>query len=113
MKSIGFIPLRKGSKGIPGKNKKKLLGRPLFCWVLGEAIASTLDAIYVYTDDDDIISFCEREYHWTDKVQTVKRSEERYRYCLHRNGNAGVCRGLEHHLIFYAYFKRLRHLQPQ
>ncbi|RMB57419.1 acylneuraminate cytidylyltransferase [Dokdonia sinensis] len=75
MKSIGFLPLRKGSKGIPGKNKKKLLGRPLFCWVLGEAIASTLDSIYVYTDDDDIISFCKREYHWTDKVQTVKRSE--------------------------------------
>lgn len=76
MKSIGFIPLRKGSKGIPGKNKKKLLGRPLFCWVLGEAIASSLDHIYVYTDDEDIIGFIANEYHWTDKVTAVMRSEE-------------------------------------
>ncbi|WP_339847432.1 HAD hydrolase family protein [uncultured Dokdonia sp.] len=76
MKSIGFIPLRKGSKGIPGKNKKKLLGRPLFCWVLGEAIGSRLDTVYIYTDDEDIIAFVEKEYHWTDKVKAVKRSDE-------------------------------------
>lgn len=75
MKSIGFIPLRAGSKGIPGKNKKKLLGRPLFCWVLGEAIASQLDHIYVYTDDEDIIGFIANEYHWTNKVTAVMRSE--------------------------------------
>ena len=75
MKSIGFIPLRAGSKGIPGKNKKKLLGRPLFCWTLGEAIASSLDEIYVYTDDQDILDFIEKEYHWTDKVKSVKRSD--------------------------------------
>lgn len=76
MKSIGFIPLRAGSKGIPGKNKKKLLGRPLFCWVLGAAIASNLDEVYVYTDDEDILSFIDKEYHWTHKVKTVKRSEQ-------------------------------------
>lgn len=76
MRKIGFIPLRKGSKGIPGKNKKKLLGRPLFCWALGEAIASQLDTIYIFTDDEDIITFVHKEYHWTDKVKTVKRSEE-------------------------------------
>lgn len=76
MKKIGFIPLRKGSKGIPGKNKKKLLGRPLFCWVLGEAIASQLDIIYIFTDDEDIVSFVNREYHWTDKVKVTKRSIE-------------------------------------
>lgn len=75
MKSIGFIPLRAGSKGIPGKNKKKLLGRPLFCWVLGEAIASQLDQVYVYTDDQDILDFIEKEYHSTDKVMAVKRSD--------------------------------------
>jgi N-acylneuraminate cytidylyltransferase len=76
MTSIGFIPLRLGSKGIPGKNKKKLLGRPLFCWVLGEAISSDLDTIYVFTDDLEIIEFVEREYHWTDKVKAVRRSKE-------------------------------------
>ncbi|WP_124980920.1 acylneuraminate cytidylyltransferase [Nonlabens xiamenensis] len=73
MKSIGFIPLRAGSKGIPGKNKKKLLGRPLFCWALSAAIASTLEDVYIYTDDEDILAFVKKEYHWTTKVHAVKR----------------------------------------
>ena len=73
MKSIGFIPLRKNSKGIPGKNKKKLLGRPLFCWVLGQALASELDTVYIFTDDPDIVDFIAQEYHWTDRVITVER----------------------------------------
>lgn len=76
MKSIGFIPLRAGSKGIPGKNKKKLLGRPLFCWSLGAAIASQLDEVYVFTDDTDILEFIKKEYHWTDKVHGIKRSPD-------------------------------------
>ncbi|HNC31673.1 MAG TPA: pseudaminic acid cytidylyltransferase, partial [Cyclobacteriaceae bacterium] len=51
MHKIGIIPLRAGSKGIPQKNRKKLLGRPLFTWVLAEAIFSDLDTVYVFTDD--------------------------------------------------------------
>ena len=74
MKSIGFIPLRKNSKGIPGKNKRKLLGRPLFSWVLTEAIFSGLDEIYVFTDDHWIRDFIKREYTWTSKVHVMKRS---------------------------------------
>ena len=76
MKKIGVIPLRKDSKGIPGKNKKKMLGRPLFSWVLTEAIFSDLDAVYVFTNDTEIISYVEREYYWTDKVFALLRSEE-------------------------------------
>jgi N-acylneuraminate cytidylyltransferase len=76
MKKIGFIPLRKGSKGIVGKNKRKMVGRPLFIWILGEAIFSNLDEVYVYTDDQDIIDFIEKEYHWTNKVKALLRSEE-------------------------------------
>ncbi len=76
MKKIGFIPLRKGSKGIINKNKRKMVGRPLFTWVLGESVFSNLDEIYVYTDDQSIIDFIEKEYHWTDKVKAFLRSEE-------------------------------------
>ncbi|MDO5981668.1 acylneuraminate cytidylyltransferase [Flavivirga spongiicola] len=76
MKKIGFIPLRKGSKGIPNKNKRKMVGRPLFTWVLGEAIFSELDEVYVYTDDESIIEFITKEYSWTDKVKALLRSEE-------------------------------------
>jgi N-acylneuraminate cytidylyltransferase len=76
MKKIGFIPLRKGSKGIPNKNKRKMVGRPLFTWVLGEAIFSNLDEVIVYTDDESIIEFINKEYHWTNKVKAILRSEE-------------------------------------
>lgn len=76
MKKIGFIPLRKGSKGISNKNKRKMVGRPLFTWVLGEAIFSNIDEIIVYTDDVGILDFIKKEYHWTDKVKALLRSEE-------------------------------------
>ncbi len=75
-KKVGFIPLRKNSKGILGKNKRKMVGRPLFTWVLGEAIFSDLDEVYVYTDDQDIIDFINKEYHWTAKVKALLRSDE-------------------------------------
>lgn len=73
---IGFIPLRKNSKGIPNKNKKKLLGRPLFTWVLTEAIFSNLDKVFVFTDDDEIIDYVDRHFKWSPKVSCVKRSAE-------------------------------------
>ena len=73
---IAIIPLRAGSKGIPNKNKKKMLGRPLYQWALGEAIFSNLDKIYIFTDDQQIIEDIKKEYHWTDKVEVVKRSKE-------------------------------------
>lgn len=76
MKKIGIIPLRKDSKGIPGKNNKKIAGRPLFSWVLTESIFSDLDAVYVFTNDTAIISYIEREYHWTNKVFALLRNEE-------------------------------------
>lgn len=76
MKKVAIIPLRKGSKGIPGKNKKKLLGRALYQWTLGEAIFSDLDKIYVFTDDEEILSQIKNEYNWTEKVECMMRSPE-------------------------------------
>jgi YrbI family 3-deoxy-D-manno-octulosonate 8-phosphate phosphatase len=75
MKKVAIIPLRKGSKGIPGKNKKKLLGRPLFSWVLGAAIFSDLDEVYVFTDDEEILRYIQKEYHWTTKVKGLLRND--------------------------------------
>lgn len=76
MKKIALLPLRKDSKGIPGKNKKKLLGRPLFSWVLSEAAFSNLDAVYVFTDDSEILSFIEKEYTWNSKIKGLLRSDK-------------------------------------
>lgn len=76
MKKIGILPLRKGSKSIPRKNFKKLLGRPLYQWILGEAIHSDLDEIYIFSDEIEIEQFIKREYKWTSKVKFILRSKE-------------------------------------
>lgn len=75
-KKIGFIPLRKGSKGIKNKNTRKLVGRPLYAWVLTEAIFSDLDKVYVYSDDENLIDFISKEYSWSEKVVAMLRSDE-------------------------------------
>ena len=52
---IALIPLRGGSKGIPGKNIKPIAGRPLCTWVIDEAIkADIFDWIIVSTDCEKI-----------------------------------------------------------
>ncbi|HEY0046279.1 MAG TPA: HAD hydrolase family protein [Flavobacterium sp.] len=73
-KKIGFIPLRKGSKDIRNKYKKKMAGRPLFSWVLTEALFSNLDEMIVYTDDREIVDYIAAEYTWTSKIKVVMRS---------------------------------------
>jgi N-acylneuraminate cytidylyltransferase len=56
------MPLRGGSKSIPGKNIRSLAGRPLFAWALGAALDSDcFDEVWVGTDADDIRSAVE---HW-------------------------------------------------
>lgn len=76
MKKIGCIPLRKGSKSIKNKNKRKMVGRPLFTWVLKEAIFSNLDEVFVFTDDTEIIEFVENQYKWTNKVKAILRNDQ-------------------------------------
>ncbi len=76
MRKIAIIPLRSGSKGIKNKNRKKILGRPLFTWTLSAAIESQLDHIYVFTDDNKITELIHKDYSWTNKVSVVQRSNE-------------------------------------
>jgi N-acylneuraminate cytidylyltransferase/CMP-N,N'-diacetyllegionaminic acid synthase len=55
MKIIGVIPARGGSKGIPGKNIRRLAGRPLIEWTIQAALESSLvDEVVVSTDDAKI-----------------------------------------------------------
>ncbi len=52
---LGLIPARGGSKGLPRKNIKPLLGKPLIAWTIEQALASKyLDRIIVSTDDKEI-----------------------------------------------------------
>jgi len=56
IKNLGIIAARKGSKGIPDKNKKLLGGIPLVEWTLKAAHGSKLlDMILLTTDDEEIV----------------------------------------------------------
>lgn len=52
--TIGFLPLRGGSKSIPLKNIKVINGKPLCYWVLQALEESEIDKIYVATDSESI-----------------------------------------------------------
>lgn len=54
-KIIAIIPARGGSKGLPGKNIKPLLGKPLIAWTIEQARKSKyIDKLIVSTDDKKI-----------------------------------------------------------
>lgn len=53
--SLGVIPARGGSKGVPKKNIRELGGKPLIAWTIEAALESGLDKVIVSSDDDEII----------------------------------------------------------
>ncbi len=58
---LGMIPARGGSKGLPGKNVRPLLGKPLIAWTIEQAKASVcLDETIVSTDDPEIAQVAEQ-----------------------------------------------------
>lgn len=57
---ISIIPARDGSKGLPGKNIKKLHGQPLISWTIKQALSSAyIDTVVVSTDSQDIANTSE------------------------------------------------------
>ncbi|MFA5340200.1 MAG: acylneuraminate cytidylyltransferase family protein [Clostridia bacterium] len=70
--NYAFIPARKGSVGIPGKNKKDFCGKPLVQWSIDQAKESKLfDKIIVSSDDEDILEIAKK-----CKVTAVPRVAE-------------------------------------
>ncbi|MGX5820024.1 acylneuraminate cytidylyltransferase family protein [Chitinophaga lutea] len=52
---LTVVPARGGSKGLPGKNIRPLLGKPLIAWSIEQGLASKyVDEVIVSTDDDQI-----------------------------------------------------------
>ena len=61
MNTIGIIPARGGSKGIKNKNIKELLGKPLICYTIEEALlAQCFTSIVVTSDDPSILEIAKR-----------------------------------------------------
>jgi CMP-N-acetylneuraminic acid synthetase len=55
MKTLGLVPARGGSKGIPRKNLRTLAGRPLLEYTARSALAATsLSRVVLSTDDEAI-----------------------------------------------------------
>lgn len=54
---LGHIGVRKGSKGVPGKNFRPLCGRPLIDWSLDQLLDNPrIGAVVVSTDDPVILA---------------------------------------------------------
>lgn len=63
MKTVGLILCRSGSKGVPGKNKKIINGRPLFSYQVNNLRKAGVEEVYISTDDEDI-KLLESEYNF-------------------------------------------------
>lgn len=70
MRIIGFIPARKGSKGLKNKNILPLNGRPLISYTIQAAKESKLDDIYVSSNIDEVETLCNEL-----KVKYTRRPE--------------------------------------
>ena len=55
LRVLGVIPARGGSKGVPRKNVRQLLGKPLLAYTAEAALASgRLTKVVLSTDDEEI-----------------------------------------------------------
>ncbi|WCR26233.1 acylneuraminate cytidylyltransferase family protein [Paenibacillus thiaminolyticus] len=54
-KTLAIIPARGGSKGLPRKNVKPLIDKPLIAWTIEQALQSRyIDRVIVSTEDEEI-----------------------------------------------------------
>ncbi|MDP3517068.1 MAG: acylneuraminate cytidylyltransferase family protein [Pseudohongiella sp.] len=56
------IPARGGSKRLPRKNVLPLMGKPLICWTIEQALDANLGAKIIVSSDDDEILEIARKY---------------------------------------------------
>lgn len=73
MKILAIIPARGGSKSVPRKNIRQLVGKPLIAWTIEAALAAPgLDRVVVSTEDEEIAAIS-RE--WGAEVPFMRRPE--------------------------------------
>ena len=62
LERVAIVPARGGSKGVPGKNKRPVRGRPLITYSIQAGLAArTLDRVIVTTDDPEIAAIARAE----------------------------------------------------
>lgn len=61
MKVVALVPARSGSKGLPGKNIKNFLGKPLVGYAIDAALnCGQIDAVYLNSDSEEYLGIGER-----------------------------------------------------
>ena len=59
--TVALIPARAGSKGVPGKNRRMIGGKPLIAYTIESARESRLvDRVVVSSDDPEVLEIAER-----------------------------------------------------
>ena len=57
MRTVGVVPARGGSKGVPRKNIRRINGKPLLEYTAEAALKATrLSRVILTTDDEEIAS---------------------------------------------------------
>jgi CMP-N,N'-diacetyllegionaminic acid synthase len=70
---LAIIPARGGSKRLPGKNVRPLMGKPLIAWTIEAAQRSgVIDHAIVSTDDETTAKIAEA---WGAKVPWMRPAE--------------------------------------
>lgn len=67
---IIFIPIKKNSQRVPGKNFREFKGKKLFSYVIDNLLSLEFD-IYIDTDSDEVIDY----YVNNNKVKLINRKE--------------------------------------
>ncbi len=61
MNILCVIPVRGGSKGVPGKNLRPVAGKPLVSWSIAHAVGSTTPMRVIVSTDSEEIAMVARE----------------------------------------------------
>lgn len=70
---VALIPARGGSKGVPRKNIRPLVGKPLIAYAIEAALASpSIDRVVVSTEDDEIAEIAQK---WGAEVPFMRPPE--------------------------------------
>ncbi len=69
---LGVIPARGGSKGLPGKNIKDMVGKPLIAWTIESAKKSKLLDKFIVSTEDAKIAEISKKYG----AEVLKRPKE-------------------------------------
>ena len=71
MKWISIIPMRAGSKGLPNKNVRSILGKPLYRYSVDTALSAGTECIYISTNIAQVLSAPKEA-----KIKVLKRPDE-------------------------------------